>query len=245
MSRLEISEQARKILERERELLDQESMELSTRLTTPGSVLSAICKLLNHRGRYFAQAGEHFSVQDYDGLIMIDTLDEHMLRAINSILKKYIEHAHNRTNTQAVSLIADRMLHDVKEMPKYPVAYRMLYSVRHGFEKFDEIIENNNGFNTQDLEVAFSHHILGLTNKYIQTRDQHGVRHFSDVAREYDVVSRLKCKCGEDQFNVKLQTLKVAGDGVQYDSLDLECKACGHQRSVTFDLPHFKDLYQA
>ena len=55
---------------------------------------------------------------------------------------------------------------------------------------------------------------------------------------------RLKCACGYEKFDVKLQALCQSPAGDPYDRLDLQCKQCGTQRSITFDLPHFKDMYQ-
>jgi hypothetical protein len=70
------------------------------------------------------------------------------------------------------------------------------------------------------------------------------MRHFSDVAREYSVVMRLKCACGAEKYEVKLQALCQTPAGEPFDRLDLQCKDCGKPRSITFDLPHFKDMYQ-
>lgn len=244
MSRLEISEQAQKILERERTVLQEEAKGFQPKAMSSGSILSSICKLLNARGRYFAIMGEHFSVQDYDGLMVIDALDEEIIRHVHLLLRSYLEHERIGPNTQAVALLSEKLLPDIKEMPKYPVAYRILYVIRHAFDEFEKTLDSNPGFDLHELEAAFIHHLLGIIDRYVQTREKPGMRHFSDVAREYDVVTRMKCRCGEDQYHVKLQSLKQSSDGHPYDALDLECKACGHTRSVTFDLPNFKDLYQ-
>jgi hypothetical protein len=87
-------------------------------------------------------------------------------------------------------------------------------------------------------------HLLSILDKYVTTREKPVTRHFSDVAREYSVVMRLKCACGAEKFDVKLQALCQSSAGEPYDRLDLECKQCGTRRSITFDLPHFKDMYQ-
>jgi hypothetical protein len=55
---------------------------------------------------------------------------------------------------------------------------------------------------------------------------------------------RLKCGCGSEKYDVKLQALCQTGAGEPFDRLDLQCKECGSQRSITFDLPHFRDMYQ-
>jgi hypothetical protein len=244
MTRLELSEQAKRIMEREREHIERESQAIWTNVSAPGAALSATCKLLNIRGRYFAVTGEHVSVQDYEGLCVIDALDELLLKALHARLKEYVSAEQRTPQTQAITIVAEKLSSAIREMPKYPVAYRLLYMLQKAFGSFEDVIDSNPGSNLQELESAFVHHILGMIDSYVQTRVKPGMRHFSDVAREYDVVSRMKCKCGADQFQVKLQSLMQLPDGTQYDRLDLECKACGHQRSITFDLPYFKDLYQ-
>ncbi len=244
MSRLDLSDQAKKILDRETQALEREAAVLEEKATSAASVLTAVCGLMNSRGRYFAVTGEHFSVQDYDGLMVIDFLDEQVLKHAYRILKNYVEHENRRPNEIGISIIAEKLLPSIKEMPKYPVGYRLLYTIRKAFEQFESVIGSGSGVDVAELEGAFVHHILGVIDKYVQTRVRHGVRHFSEVAREYDFVTRMKCKCGDGQFQVKLQAL-VQEEGKAYDRLDLECKACGHQRSITFDLPNFKDLYES
>lgn len=244
MTRLELSEQAKRIQERELEHLLKESLSIWSKVASAGAALSATCKLLNARGRYFAVTGEHVSVQDYEGLLVIDALDEHLLKQLHKNLKAFVDAEHKSPHTQAVALLSEAIQGGAREIPKYPVAYRVLYSLQKAFSVFEDVIHANPGFSLPDLEMAFAHHILGLVDTYVQTRIKPGMRHFSDVAREYDLVSRMKCKCSADQFQVKLQSLMQLPDGTPYDRLDLECKSCGHKRSVTFDLPHFKDLYQ-
>lgn len=244
MSRLELSEQAKKILEREQVALEQEAGLLSQKMSTAGAVLSATCVLMNHRSRYFAVTGEHFSVQDYDGLMVIDALDEQTLTQIHKLLKAFVEHEKRTPDTRIVAALAEKLLQSIKEMPKYPVAYRMLYAIRQAFEIFETMTDSISQTELQEHESAFVHHLLGIVDKYVQTRVRRGMRHFSEVAREYDFVTRMKCKCGDGQFHVKMQAL-MQDEGRAYDRLDLECRACGHQRSITFDLPHFKDIYEA
>lgn len=244
MTRLELSEQAKRIQEREFEHLQKENLSIWSKVTTSGAALSATCKLMNARGRYFAVTGEHVSVQDYEGLMVIDSLDEHLLKLLHQSLNTFVESEHRSPHTQAVALLSDTVKESVRDIPKYPVAYRVLYALQKSFTVFEDVIQSNPGFSLPDLESALVHHIMGMLGHYVQTRSKPGMRHFSDVAREYDLVSRMKCKCTADQFQVKLQSLMQLPDGTPYDRLDLECKSCGHKRSVTFDLPHFKDLYQ-
>jgi hypothetical protein len=117
----------------------------------------------------------------------------------------------------------------------------MLFS---SIQAFDAVAAEGHGFDVPTLEIAMVHHLLGILDRYVTTREKPVTRHFSDVAREYSVVMRLKCQCGAEKFDVKLQALCQSSAGEPYDRLDLQCKDCGSKRSITFDLPHFKDMYQ-
>lgn len=244
MIRLELSEQGKKLLEREREHLEKHAHETWSTVRSPGAALSATCKFINARARYFAITGEHISILDLEGLTIVDGLDEQLVKLLQENLKKYVDSEHRNVNAQAAILINEGLGSSTTELPRYPVAYRVLYVLQKAFMAFKGIVDSNRGFNVDDMELAFVQFILGLADHYVQTRTKPQVRHFSDVAREYDVVSRMRCKCGTDQFQVKMQSLMQMPDGAPYDRLDLECKGCGHQRTVTFDLPHFKDLSQ-
>jgi hypothetical protein len=81
-----------------------------------------------------------------------------------------------------------------------------------------------------------------MLDRYVETREKPVTRHFSDVAREHNVVLRLKCGCGQEKYQVRLQALCHAPDGAPYDRLDLQCAHCGSLRVLTFDLPHFRDM---
>jgi len=242
MSKLELSEHAHRILKEELAELEHIYNSIAEYTSTSTDAISGICSILNKRSRYFGIVGEHFSVQDFDGITVIDTLDECLVRYIHKIAMAHLE---SRTTSISESISIDiktRMLPNATEMPRYPAGYRILHVIREYIRLFDTQAHDKE---LNDVCGAFINVISGIASAYIRTRDIVNVRHFSDVAREYDVVSRLKCKCGKEKFQVKLQKLVNSDLGTPYDSLDLECRACGHQRSVTFDLPHLSDLYQS
>ena len=200
--------------------------------------------MLNLRARYVGATGEHFSVQDYDGLQVVDALDERLLRSLKALLTAYVERARRKPEAGAIDLLATKLLPGSKELPQYPVGYVVHYLLFSAIQAFDPLAEQGHGFEGPALEIAMVHHLHGILDRYVTTREKPVTRHFSDLAREYSVVMRLKCSCGAEKFDVKLQALCQSSAGEPYDRLDLQCKTCGSKRSITFDLPHFKDMYQ-
>lgn len=242
--KMALSGQAVKLIEQHAASLSAAFEEAGRRLTSPGSVLSAVCGLLNLRARHFAAAGEHFSVHEYEGIQIVDTLDERLMRGVRAMLQGYVSRARRKPDPQALALLSEKLTPGVKEMPQYPVGYMIHYMVLSAFQAFEPVTETGHGFDLPDLELAMAHHLLGILDKYIETREKPVTRHFSDVAREYSVVMRLKCGCGAEKYEVKLQALCQSPAGEPFDRLDLQCNDCGVQRSITFDLPNFKDMYQ-
>ncbi len=236
--------QARKLLDAHARALDVSAEEAARKVASPGAVLTAACALLSQRQRYFGATGEHFSVQEYDGIQIIDLLDERMLRNVRSLLRSYLDRTGKAAEPRAQELLAEKLAPGAKELPQYPVGYMVHYMLVTAVQAFEPVVEEGHGFERPVLEVAMLHHVLAILDKYLQTREKPVTRHFSDVAREYTVVTRLKCACGAEKFEVKLQALCQTAAGEPFDRLDLKCKDCGHERSITFDLPHFKDMYQ-
>jgi hypothetical protein len=242
--KMELAPQARKLIEQHCRAIDQTADESARKITSPQSVLAAVCNLLSLRQRDMAATGEHFSVQEYQGIQVIDALDERRLRCIRGLLSGYLERARRKPDPKAVDLLSQKLTPGVKEMPQYPVGYMVHYMLVSAFQAFEPVVEAGHGFETAALELAMVHHVQAILDRYVLTREKPVMRHFSDVAREYAVVLRLKCGCGAEKYDVKLQALCQTSQGEPFDRLDLQCKDCGAQRSITFDLPHFRDMYQ-
>ena len=81
-SKMEPSAQAKKLVEQHVQAIDTTGDEATKKLTSASSVLGAIAALLNLRQRYFGATGEHFSVHEYEGIQVIDQLDERLLRRV-------------------------------------------------------------------------------------------------------------------------------------------------------------------
>jgi hypothetical protein len=243
-ARMEPSPQAKKLVEQHVHAIDTHGDEAARKFTSAQSVLAAVCGLLNLRQRYFGATGEHFSVHEYDGIQVIDQLDERLLRRVRAMLQAYADRARKKADPKAIALLGEKLTPGAKEMPQYPVGYMVHYMMVAAFQGFEPLVEEGHGFETPALEIAMVHHLLAILDKYVLTREKPVMRHFSDVAREYSVVMRLKCACGVEKFDVKLQALCQTPAGDPFDRLDLQCKQCAAQRSITFDLPHFKDMYQ-
>jgi hypothetical protein len=236
--------QARKIVEQHTRAIDLAQEEAVRKITSAASVLTAVCSLLNLRQKYFGATGEHFSVHEYEGIQVIDALDERLLRSVRAMLSGYAERARKKPDPKAQEMLSEKLSPGAKEMPQYPVGYMVHYMIVTAFHAFEAMGPKGHGFELPALETAMVRHILSILDKYVHTREKPVMRHFSDVAREYSVVMRLKCGCGLEKYEVKLQALCQTPSGEPFDRLDLQCKECGAQRSITFDLPHFKDMYQ-
>ena len=244
MDQTESPGQAEKILEREGKHIDARVEERRERLSSPAEAIAAAEEIFNLRSRYFGATGEHFGLLELEGIRLIDALDERLLRGIRDLLKAFVEaHPRRIPDLKLLGMLADKMAAGSRPMPQYPIAFMVLFTIRSHFERFQEIVTAKPD-EVPELEHALVHHLLGVADRYVQTRERPVMRHFSDVAREYSVVSRLKCPCGEEKYEVKTQSLCQRSDGSPYDRLDLQCRACGARRSIAFDLPHFKDMYQ-
>jgi hypothetical protein len=239
-----LSVQAKKLIERHSRAIDESAEEAARKLSSAASVLSGACGLLNLRARYFGATGEHFSVHEYEGIQVVDALDERLLKGLRSLLQGYLGRARRKPSEAVLALLAEKLQPEAREIPQYPVGYMIHYTLLSSFQTFEPLVEAGHGFEQAELEVAMVHHLLGILEKYVQTREKPVTRHFSDVAREYSVVMRLKCGCGAEKYDVKLQALCQSLGGDPFDRLDLQCHDCGARRSITFDLPHFKDMYQ-
>lgn len=242
--RMDLPPQAKKLIEQHTRAFESQTDETLKKLTSAATVIAASCAILNMRARYIGAAGEHFSVQEYEGIQVVDALDERLLRALKTVLSAYAERSRKKPDPKALELLAAKLAPGSKELPQYPVGYVVHYMLFTSIQAFDGLAADGHGFDVPTLETAMVHHLLGILDRYVTTREKPVTRHFSDVAREYSVVMRLKCPCGAEKFDVKLQALCQSSAGEPYDRLDLQCKDCGTKRSITFDLPHFKDMYQ-
>lgn len=242
--RPQISERARQIIDQETRRLAETLEEVRRGLDSPAAVLAAQCALTNRRSAYFGITGEHFPIQDYEGILVIDTLDEQLLKTVRDLLHGWVRKHKRNPDLAVLKLVGDRLRAKGRELSDRPVGFEVLYILREAFAAFEGLLEDETSKGQPELEHAFVHHLLGVVDRYVQSREKPVVRHFSDVAREYSVVSRLKCSCGDEKFEVKMQALCQSPEGRPYDRMDLQCKSCGTQRSISFDLPHFKDMYQ-
>lgn len=242
MDRFELPEQARKVREREAREIARVAEELRSRSFTAEEILSGVCDLLSLRQRYMGSVGEHYSVQRLEGILIVDPLDEQLVREIRGVLKSFVVREDRPPPSKGLARIVDRMPVEFRSLPTYPVAFSILYVLRRAVETYDVL--RREGKSGADLDAAMAHYLLGVADRYVQTRDRAVQRHLSDVERETSVVGRLKCSCGEEKYRVTLQSLHTPPEGVPYDHLDLQCDACGARSAVTFDLPHFRDMYQ-
>lgn len=240
--RLELPQQARKIIEQESRAIADLLQECRKRAQAPADAIDALCTLLNLRGRYSSITAEHFDRQDYEGVQIIDALDEALAMTARALLKGFVDRHKRTPDLKALRLVAEKLSAALKELPPYPVAYMVLGAMHAAMNVFQKLVDAGTGHELPALEHSLVHYLLGLVDKYVQTRERPLERHHSDIQREYVVVRRMKCPCGQEQYDVTMQALCHTPEGTPFDRLDLQCKACGARRSITFDLPFFKDL---
>ncbi len=240
----QLPDQAVKIVEQETHNLSITLEELRRRVDSAAAVLAGVASLINHRQRYFGITGEHFSVNGYEGILIIDRLDEALLKSVRELLHGWVQKRKKIPDLKVLKTLTEKLAKKVESLKDRPVGFEVLFVVRGAFEFFEEFASDRPPHGVPELEHAFAHHLLGVIDRYVQSRERPVLRHFSDIAREYSVVSRLKCACGDEKFEVKMQALHQTPDGAPFDRMDLQCKACGTQRSVMFELPYFKDMYQ-
>jgi hypothetical protein len=234
--------QATRIVEQQSAALARSAADAAAKLGSAGSVISAACALLNQRARYVGVTGEHFSVHEYDGIQCLDALDERLLKELRTVLSVWASRARRKPDPAALDLLDGKLKPGAKEMPPYPVGYMVHYMLTNAVRSFEAVASEGHGFDLAALETALVHHLLGMLDRYAETREKPVTRHFSDVAREHNVVLRLKCGCGQEKYQVRLQALYHAPDGSPFDRLDLQCAHCGSLRVITFDLPNFRDM---
>jgi hypothetical protein len=239
-ARPELPARARRILETEAARIDRTLADRRARADTVAALLDDLAALVSERSRYFAVTGEHFALQDYDGILVIDALDERLLKAARALLESGLPRMKRAPDPKALKLVASRTF----ALPDRPVAYEVLYFIRAAYEAVESLLSEDAPQDAVALKLALAHHVHESVERYVQTRERPVVRHFSDIAREYSVVSRLKCSCGDEKYEVKMQALCQSPDGAPFDRMDLQCRACGRQRSIAFDLPYFRDMYQ-
>jgi hypothetical protein len=240
----QLPDQAQRIVEQEAQHLTVALEDLRRKIDSPSAALAGVASLINLRQRYFASTGEHFSVNAFEGILVVDRLDEALLKAVRQLLHGYVQSRKKTPDLKVLKSVGEKLAKKVPPLPERPVAFQALHAVRTAFEIFEEMITDKAPHAVPELELSFVHQLLGLVDRYVQTREKPVLRHFSDIAREYSVVSRLRCACGDEKFEVKMQALHQAPDGSPFDRMDLQCRACGAKRTVTFELPYFKDMYQ-
>jgi hypothetical protein len=236
-----VSEASHRIISSESAILDQTAADLKESLGDATELLSGICILLNCRQRYYGQTGEHSSVLQFDGINTIDALDEHLLQCILSLLDTWIQDARPEVDADAREILVEACGY-LKKLPKHPVAYMVIFSIRQMFETLESILDAAAPERATIMEIAFVDLMHTTVAAYVQTRITPVERHFSDIAREYAVVARLACECGEGPYRMKQQALVETEDGGRADQLDLVCVNCQAETTLTFPLPHFNDL---
>lgn len=240
--RIPLSDAARRILDQEERHLTEVLGRERRRAVSAAETLESVCSLMNVRGRYSGVTAEHFDRQDYEGIRIIDALDERLARSIRDVLKGFVDGYKRTPDLKALQLVAEKLSTAIRDLPPYPVAYMILGAVHAAIASFSKIVEGGAKHDPATLEHSLVHTLLGIVDKYVQTRERPLQRHHSDIQREYVVVRRMKCGCGEEKYEVTLQALCHDADGMPYDRLELQCRACGARRTITFDLPYFKDL---
>ncbi|MBI2921205.1 MAG: hypothetical protein HYY18_08995 [Planctomycetes bacterium] len=232
----------RRMVEREKENIQRITEPFRKGFKTSRECIGALLAVLSLRQRYFALVGEHFSVFDFDGITAMDQLDEAVLLGAQEVLKGRPEYAGDE---EAEKELAEAFA-NIPPIPQHPVGYMVLFQVRRIFEGFDVFIQEGDSPEDEKRverhEHAFLKRVALLVDAFATARKTPITRHFGDMAREYSVVSRLHCRCGQPKYEVKMQSLITEKSGEHLDRLDVKCGACGDTQALEFPLPFFNDL---
>src|SRR5688572_9761600 len=105
----QLSERARRIIEQETLRLRETLEECRSRVDSPAAVLAAVCAITNHRSRYFGITGEHFPIQDYEGILIIDSLDEALLKTSRDLMHGWVRKHKKNPDLEVLKLVSDRI----------------------------------------------------------------------------------------------------------------------------------------
>ena len=151
--RMEPPPMALRILDVHGPALDAAGEEASRKTGSAHTLLSGAAMVLSQRQKYFGAVGEHFSVQEYDGIQIIDRLDERLLRALRGVLRRWIDRASKKPDPAAVELLAQKLAPGGKELPQYPVAYVVYFLIVTSLQNFDALADQGGEFGRGELEV--------------------------------------------------------------------------------------------
>jgi hypothetical protein len=230
-----------KLVERESAAIARGVAALPAAFTASREAIGALLASLSQRQRYFAMIGEHFSVFGFDGIVAMDQLDETLLRAAQEVLKRRPAADPDPAAEAALKEEFDKL----PVLEKHPVGYMVLFAARKMFESFDNVLTTL-GLDEDEARQPYENELLKrvalLVDGYVLSRSTPVARHFGDLRREYWVVARMHCKCGQPKYEVKMQSLVSGPGGEHMDKLDVKCGACGDTQALEFPLPHFGDL---
>lgn len=228
---------------RERAALRETVTAFAREVTEAREVLGAVCHLLNARQRYFGAAGEYFSVQDLDGMEVVDRLDEILLFGIGEVLNAWLESARPAVSAPVRRHLLERYHDLIENLPReYPVGYMVLFVIRRAFELFDPIARQRDPEILAGFESGFTEFLGELVRRYVRSRTTPVLRHYSDLQRERSVVARLRCRCGREKYAIERYEAAAGEPGSTVGRMELRCGACGFERTLQFVQPHAADL---
>lgn len=208
------------------------SATVASQLGSPDECFGAAARmLLRVRADYAAEIESELDPMSFEGLRLMDYLDHLLLERWLDVVRTYLQsfdyRAVNGELPPDVRALADGL-------PEYPAPFMIIGFVFYLHDK----VAPKNGSSLPMLGIT-----AGVVERYLDLRRRPVKRHHSCVAQEYTVVSRMRCPgCKRlNALHVTSQKLQL-GQRVARDCLALRCRACGHETSVSFDLPYFADL---
>ena len=232
-----------RIVLRESAVLREAAAGLALEAGEAREALAAVCHLLNLRQRYFGAAGEFFSVQDPDGMDVVDALDDALLAAVHEVLEAWLAAARPQVPAPVRLHLVERYQDLIENLPRdYPVAYMVLFVVRRAFELFEPLARQKDPEILAAFEAGFAEFLGEIARRYVRSRTTPVLRHHADLRRERSVVARLRCRCGKEEYRaLREEAGPDDPGGVPSARVDLRCQACGHERTLRFTRPHAAD----
>lgn len=216
--------------------------EAASEARTPDELASAASQLLEARRAYLARVGEHFGLEEWEGIELVDRLDEHLLRVTHQILSGAGKTGKHSSDA-AIHPIFQKTLAEFWKATRTPVAFMVIAQLGR-LQKESEVLLKSppDGLSPREILALLVDSQIALVGEYLRTRDTPVQRHFSEVSREYAVLARLQCECQSVGFELERQQLVRGEEGVYEDVLDAVCRKCRARRTVRFPLRYFSDL---
>ena len=230
------------ILEKWHKLIVQIIQKNTSETPKTSEIITSFLTLISIRKDYISEISRTYSLSDFQGIMFVDSLDDLLLISAytflqNSFSKCIIKKSDNTKNALKTFLSS---MSKLQNLPPSPPPYLIFNHISEIFSIFSNSKKDQEDKNKEDTEYALLVFLINLLQAYSSTRKEPNKKHFSDITREYYVVSRIKCKCGICAYSVINQRILLNKNPT--DIVSIRCESCGLERTLEFPLFDFYDF---